>query len=161
MSSGCGWSGMGCTDTYAERGAAAEAVQVERTYGTVDVTAEITGWELEPHPQVPGEGERVHFSTRFVDTREWDSTEIGLDACAVDAERIVLSCTPVYLPGDRLEPDGTFTWDDWIIVDDPEAVDAVLFVPNDQTEPNPTCEQDPKDGGGVHKPASPSRGDQL
>jgi hypothetical protein len=159
--SGCGWNDRGCTDTYAERGAAAEVVQVERTYAVIDVTAEITGWVVEPHPQSPGEGNLVHYSTRFVDTREGDTSTVGLDVCAVDEERIALACSQVYMHDEWVEPDGTFTWDDWIAVDNPEIVDAVLLVPNDQAESRKTCEQDPMYGGGVHKPTSPLPGDQL
>jgi hypothetical protein len=37
----------------------------------------------------------------------------------------------------------------------------VLLIPNDQSYDRRTCEEDSKDGGGMHPPVPPSTGDQL
>ena len=80
--SGCGllWS---CTDTTAERGEAGVRVDIVDTEERpVGVTAEVTGWRREPHPQVPQEGNQIHFDFRF----EGDTlgSDPAVDACAVD-----------------------------------------------------------------------------
>ncbi|MFE2041263.1 hypothetical protein ACFXAZ_10090 [Streptomyces sp. NPDC059477] len=94
-----------CTDTTAERGAAGVGVQVEDTSGQpLGVTAEVVDRRLEPHPQVPSEGDRVHFRYRFDGADEWSGPAV--DACAVDKERVALGCMTVYSSGAWPAPDG-------------------------------------------------------
>ncbi|MFC9478670.1 hypothetical protein [Streptomyces griseus] len=57
--------------------------------------------------------------------------------------------------------DGFRTGDQWLDVENPEQVDAVLLIPDDQSSNRRTCAADGEDGGGTHPPESPSRGDQL
>ncbi|WP_336319843.1 hypothetical protein [Streptomyces lavendofoliae] len=156
--SGCS-SHWGCTDTTAERGEAGVRVQVENTSGQpLGVTAEVVDWRLEPHPQVPSEGDRVHFHFRFVGADE--ASGPAVDACAVDKNRVALGCLTVY-SSQAFGPDGDPTGDDWLDVEHPEQVAEVLLIPNDQSYDRRTCEQDVKDGGGLHPPRSAGRGDQL
>ncbi|CUM43881.1 hypothetical protein H4W23_01440 [Streptomyces gardneri] len=155
--SGC--SSLLCTDSTAERGEAGVRVQVENSYGQLlGVTAEVVDWRLEPHPQVPSEGDRVHFRYRFVGADERSGPAV--DACAVDKERKALGCQTVY-SSQAFGPDGPLAGDDWLVVEHPEQVAGVLFIPNDQSHDGRTCEADIKDGGGTHPPETPSRGDQL
>ncbi|MFB7355878.1 hypothetical protein [Streptomyces gardneri] len=155
--SGC--SSLLCTDSTAERGEAGVRVQVENSYGQLlGVTAEVVDWRLEPHPQVPSEGDRVHFRYRFVGADERSGPAV--DACAVDKERKALGCQTVY-SSQAFGPDGPLSGDDWLAVEHPEQVAGVLFIPNDQSYDGRTCEADIKDGGGTHPPETPSRGDQL
>ncbi|WP_427168378.1 hypothetical protein ACQF4J_44545 [Streptomyces sp. C1-1] len=157
--SGCS-SHWGCTDTTAERGEARVRVQVEDTSGQpLGVTAEVVDWRLEPHPQVPSEGDQVHFHYRFDGADETSGPAV--DACAVDKERVALGCRTVYSSGAWSKPDGSLTGDDWLAVDHPEQVAGVLLIPNDQSYDRRTCEQDIKDGGGTHPPKPAGRGDQL
>ncbi|MGA5874983.1 hypothetical protein ACPC3D_03940 [Streptomyces cellulosae] len=157
--SGCGllWS---CTDTTAERGEAGVRVDIVDTEERpVGVTAEVTGWRREPHPQVPQEGNQIHFDFRF----EGDTlgSDPAVDACAVDEERVVLGCQTVYSMTDFGRA-GTYTGDEYLTVDHPEQVTEVLLIPNDQsTHDRRTCEDDIKDGGGVHPPDEPDRGEKL
>ncbi|WP_373299353.1 hypothetical protein [Streptomyces phaeofaciens] len=156
--SGCSslWS---CTDTTAERGEAAVRVQVVDTSGRPQgVTAEVVDWRLEPHPQVPAEGDRIHFHYRFDGTDEVSGPAV--DACAVDKERVALGCQTVY-SSQAFGPDGDLTGDDWLAVEHPEQVAGVLLIPNDQSYDGRTCEQDVKDGGGPHPPEPAAVGDQL
>ncbi|CAM5568270.1 hypothetical protein SGLAM104S_09792 [Streptomyces glaucescens] len=91
--SGC--SSWGCSDTTAERGRAGVRVQVVDTDGQpLGITAAVVDWRLEPHPQVPSEGDRVHFHFRFGGADEYSDTAV--DACAVDKERVALGCQTVY-----------------------------------------------------------------
>ena len=157
--SGCS-SHWGCTDTTAERGEAGVSVQVEDTSGRrLGVTAEVVGWRLEQHPQVPSEGDTVHFHYRFDGADP--ASGPAVDACAVDSERVALGCQTVSSSGAWPEPDGSLTGDDWLAVEHPEHVAGVLLIPNDQSYDRPTCEQDIKDGGGMHPPKPAGRGDQL
>ncbi|MFE3022376.1 hypothetical protein [Streptomyces sp. NPDC059256] len=160
--SGCSssWGSWGCTDTTAERGAAGVRVQVEDTDGRpLGVTAEVVGWRLEPHPQVPSEGDRVHFHFRF--DRADGITEPAVDACAVDEERVALGCQTVHWY-EAFGRDGDLTGDGWLAVEHPEQVAAVLLIPNDQSSlDRRTCEQDLKDGGGRHPPEPATVGDEL
>jgi hypothetical protein len=156
--SGCSsvWS---CTDTTAERGEADVRVQVEDTSGrSLGVTAEVVGWRLGPHPQVPSEGDKVHFHYRFDGADEISGPAV--DACAVDKERVALGCRTVY-SSEAFGPAGELTGDDWLAVEHPERVAGVLLIPNDQSDDGPTCEQDIKDGGGLHPPEPAGMGDQL
>ncbi|TWG03379.1 hypothetical protein FHX80_111803 [Streptomyces brevispora] len=90
--SGC--SSWGCTDTTAERGMAGVRVQVVDTDGQpLGVTAAVVDWSLEPHPQVPFEGDQVHFRFRFDGADEY--SDPAVDACAVDKERVTLGCQTV------------------------------------------------------------------
>ncbi|MFE2582050.1 hypothetical protein [Streptomyces sp. NPDC059378] len=156
--SGCS-SHWGCTDTTAERGKAAVRVQIEDVYERpVGVTAEVVDWRLEPHPQVPSEGDQVHFHFRFHGADE--SSDPGVDACAVDKKRMALGCRTVY-SSEAFGPGGDPTGDEWLAVDHPERVAGVLLIPNDQSYDRRTCEQDTKDGGGPHPPKPASRGDLL
>ena len=156
--SGCS-SLWACTDTTAERGEAAARVQVEDTSGRpLGVTAEVVDWRLEPHPQVPSEGDRIHFHYRFDGADEVSGPAV--DACAVDKERVALGCQTVY-SSQAFGPDGDLTGDDWLAVEHPEQVAGVLLIPNDQSYDGRTCERDIKDGGGPHPPEPAGRGDQL
>lgn len=156
--SGCS-SHWGCTDTTAERGEAGVRVQVEDTSGrSFGVTAEVVDWRLEPHPQVPSEGDQVHFRYRFDGADEISGPAV--DACAVDKKRVALGCQTVY-SSQAFGPDGELTGDDWLAVEHPEQVAGVLLIPNDQSYDGRTCEQDIKDGGGPHPPEPAGKGDQL
>ncbi|MFH8900538.1 hypothetical protein ACH4HG_29735 [Streptomyces coeruleorubidus] len=156
--SGCA-SHWGCTDTTAERGEAGVRVQVEDTSGRpLGVTAEVVDWRLEPHPQVPSEGDQVHFHYRFDGADEMSGPAV--DACAVDKERVALGCQTIYA-SEAFGPDGDLTGDDWLAVEFPEQVAGVLLLPNDQSYDGRTCEQDIKDGGGPHPPEPAGTGDQL
>nr|WP_218909322.1 hypothetical protein [Nocardiopsis sinuspersici] len=156
--SGCSF--WGCTDTTAERGKAGARVKVVDTDGQpLDVTAAVVDWRLEPHPQVPSEGDRVHFYFRFDGADEYSGPAV--DACAVDKERVALGCQTVYSSQAFGPADDPLTGDDWLAVERPEQVAEVLLIPNDQSYDRPTCEVDIKDGGGMHPPEPPSRGDQL
>ncbi|WP_129844246.1 hypothetical protein [Streptomyces sp. RFCAC02] len=157
--SGCSFP-LGCTDTTAERGEAGVSVQVEDTYGQrLGVTAEVVDWRLEPHPQVPAEGDRIHFHYRFDGADEMNGPAV--DACAVDEQRVALGCLTVYSDMAWPEPDGTRTGDEWLSVERPERVARVLLIPNDQSYDPRYCEQDLKDGGGTHPPEPAEAGDQL
>ncbi len=135
-------------------------VQVEDTDGQHSgVTAEVVGQRLEPHPQEPSKGDQVHFTYRFDGTRKTSGS--GVDACAVDKKRVALLCQTIYSSGAWPEPDGTLTGDEWLAVEHPEQVAAVLLLPNDQSYDPRTCEQDRKDGGGTHPPKKAGKGDQL
>ncbi|WP_331749218.1 MULTISPECIES: hypothetical protein [unclassified Streptomyces] len=148
-----------CTDTAAERGRAGVRVQVEDTSGQpLGVTAEVVDWRLEPHPQVPSEGDRVHFHYRFDGADERSGPAV--DACAVDKKRMALGCQTVY-SSQAFGPDGALTGDDWLAVEHPEQVAGVLLIPNDQSYDGRTCETDIKDGGGPHPPEPAGTGDQL
>ncbi|WP_372450459.1 hypothetical protein [Streptomyces tagetis] len=156
--SGCSslWS---CADTIAERGEAGVRVRVEGVSGRpLDVTAEVVDWRLEPHPQVPSHGDRVHFHYRFDGPDH--SSGPAVDACAVDVERVALMCQTVY-SSEAFGPDGARTGDSWLSVDHPEQVAGVLLIPNDQSSKGRTCEQDVKDGGGPHPPEHAGVGDRL
>ncbi|MFD3613282.1 hypothetical protein ACFWXA_35570 [Streptomyces atroolivaceus] len=156
--SGC--SSWLCTDTTAERGKAGARVQVVDTDGQpLGVTAVVVDWNLEPHPQVPSEGDQVHFRFRFDGADEY--SDPAVDACAVDKERVTLGCQTVSSSQAFGPTDDPLTGNYWLAVEHPEQVDAVLLIPNDQSYDRRTCEADIKDGGGMHPPAPPSRGDQL
>ncbi|MFD7875842.1 hypothetical protein ACFV5G_17350 [Streptomyces sp. NPDC059766] len=156
--SGCS-SHWGCTDTTAERGKAGVRVQIEDVYERpIGVTAEVVDWRLEPHPQVPSEGDQVHFHFRFYGADE--SSGPGVDACAVDKKRVALGCRTVY-SSEAFGPGGDPTGDEWLAVEHPERVAEVLLIPNDQSYDRRTCEQDIKDGGGPHPPKPAGRGDLL
>ncbi|MFK0236682.1 hypothetical protein [Streptomyces vinaceus] len=156
--SGC--SSWGCTDTAAERGTAAARVQVVDTDGQpLGVTAAVVDWRLEPHPQVPSEGDRVHFHFRFDGADTY--SDPAVDACAVDKERVALGCQTVHSSQAFGPADDPLTGDDWLAVEHPERVAGVLFIPNDQSYDRRTCEVDIKDGGGIHPPERPGRGEQL
>ncbi|MFB7592294.1 hypothetical protein [Streptomyces sp. NPDC056169] len=154
-----GCSSLLCTDTTAARGEAGVRVQVEDTSGRpLGVTAEVVDWRLEPHPQVPSQGDRVHFHYRFDGADERSGPAV--DACAVDKDRVALGCQTVY-SSQAFGPDGALTGDDWLSVEHPEQVAGVLLIPNDQSYVGRSCEQDIKDGGGPHPPEPAGRGDQL
>ncbi|MFD7335387.1 hypothetical protein ACFV98_05205 [Streptomyces violascens] len=156
--SGCS-SHWGCTDTTAERGEAGVSVQVvDTSRRPVGVTAEVVDWRLEPHPQVPSRGDQVHFHYRFNGADEKDGPAV--DACAVDKKRVALICQSVY-SSEAFGPGEDHTGDEWLAVDHPEQVAGVLLIPNDQSYGRRTCEQDVKDGGGVHPPEPAGPGDQL
>ncbi|MEW1906804.1 hypothetical protein [Streptomyces sp. NPDC086147] len=156
--SGC--SSWVCTDETAERGKAGARVQVVNIYGQpLGVTAAVVDWSLEPHPQVPSEGDKVHFRFRFDGADEY--SDAAVDACAVDKERVTLGCQTVSSSQAFGPADDPLTGDTWLAVEHPEQVAEVLFIPNDQSYDGRTCEVDIKDGGGTHPPEPPSRGDQL
>lgn len=149
-----------CSETTAERGEADVRVEVEDESGRlVGVTAEVVGWRLEPHPQVPADGDQVHFRFRF----DGDDGGSGpaVDVCAVDDERVALGCETVHA-SQASGPGGDPTGDDYVAVEHPEQVAAVLMIPNDQSVfDRRTCEDDPKDGGGAHPPEPAREGEQL
>ncbi|MFI8201570.1 hypothetical protein [Streptomyces sp. NPDC085937] len=148
-----------CEDTTAERGEAEAKVEVENTSGRpMGITAEVVGWRLEPHPQVPDEGDHVHFRLRFDGAESVSS--VAVDVCAVDKERVAAGCRTVYSQ-EAFGPNGDRTGDIWLDVDHPERVVGVLVIPNDQSYVGQTCEEDLKDGGGEHPPAPAAVGDQL
>ncbi|CAM5266246.1 hypothetical protein SXANM310S_02789 [Streptomyces xanthochromogenes] len=156
--SGC--SSWGCTDTRAKRGEAGTRVQIENSSGRrIGVTTEVVDWRLDPHPQVPSEGDKVHFHYRFDGADPTSGPAV--DACAVDKERVALGCRTVYSSGAWPGPNGALTGDDWLTVEHPEQVAEVLLLPNDQSHDRRTCRQDVKDGGGTHPPKPAGRGDQL
>ncbi|MET8567615.1 hypothetical protein [Streptomyces sp. NPDC004783] len=156
--SGCS-SHWGCTDTTAERGEAGVGVRIEDASGRpLGVTAEVVDWRLEPHPQVPSEGDQVHFRFRFDGADETSGPAV--DACAVDKERVALGCRTVY-SYQAFGPNGDLTGDDWLAVEHPDRVAGVLLIPNDQSYVGRTCEQDIKDGGGPHPPEPAGPGDRL
>ncbi|WP_190232962.1 hypothetical protein [Streptomyces avicenniae] len=157
---GCSFP-WGCTDTWAERGEATASVRIVDTSGqALGVTAEVVGWRLEPHPQTPTEGDRVHFTYRFDGVAGTDGGP-AVDACAVDGRRVALMCLTVHASGAWPEPDGSRTGDDWLHVEHPDRVAGVLLIPDDQSYQGRTCAQDVKDGGGTHPPEPARRGDQL
>ncbi|MDQ0681044.1 putative OsmC-like protein [Streptomyces achromogenes] len=156
--SGC--SSWGCTDTTAKRGKAGVRVQVVDTYGQrPGVTVEVVGWRLELHPQVPSEGDKVHFHYRFDGADEYSGRAV--DVCAVDKKRVALGCQTIYSSEAWQQPDGALTGDGWLAVEHPEQVAGVLLIPNDQSYDRRTCDQDVKDGGGIHPPEPAGGGDQL
>jgi hypothetical protein len=156
--SGC--SSWGCTDTTAKRGEARVRVEVEDAYGQrPGVTAEVVDWRLQPHPQVPSEGDQVHFDYRFDGADEVSGPAV--DACAVDKKRVALGCRTIHSSEARHQPDGALTGDGWLAVEHPEQVAGVLFIPNDQSYDPRTCDQDGKDGGGTHPPKPAGKGDRL
>ncbi|KOT44728.1 hypothetical protein ADK41_03785 [Streptomyces caelestis] len=156
--SGCS-SLWNCTDTAAERGEAGVRVQVEDVSGRpLGVTAEVVDWRLEPHPQVPSEGDHVSFRYRFDGADEGFGPAV--DACAVDEERVALGCQTVH-SSEAFERGGVLTGDSRLAVEHPERVAGVLLVPNDQSYVGRTCEEDLKDGGGPHPPEPATLGDQL
>ncbi|MFJ8611776.1 hypothetical protein ACIRH0_31935 [Streptomyces sp. NPDC093675] len=156
--SGCS-SAWGCSDSTAKRGEAGVRVQVEDTYGQRSgVTAEVVDWRLEPHPQEPSEGDRVHFRYRFGGADKYSGPAV--DACAVDKKRVALGCQTVY-SAQAFGPGGDLMGDGWLAVAHPEQVAGVLLIPNDQSYDRRTCDQDIKDGGGMHPPKPAGKGDQL
>lgn len=114
---------------------------------------------MSPHPQSLSEGDKVHFHYRFDGTDETSGP--ALDACAVDKKRVALGCRTIYSSDAWPEPDGALTGDDWLAVEHPDQVAGVLLIPNDQSCERRTCEQDMKDGGGMHPPEPAGTGDQL
>ncbi|MFE0773183.1 hypothetical protein [Streptomyces sp. NPDC058861] len=155
--SGC--SSWICTDTTAPRGEAAAKVRVQNVYGqSSGVTAEVVDWHLEPHPQVPHEGDQVRFRFRFDGADEYSGTL--LDVCAVDEDRVVLGCQEVE-SARAFGPGRVAVGDDWLGVEHPERVAELLLIPNDRSHLGRSCESDPKDGGGTHPPESPDRGERL
>nr|WP_202472183.1 hypothetical protein [Streptomyces sp. SID4921] len=156
--SGC--SSWICTDTTAERGKAGVRVQVvDRKGRPLGVTAAVVDWSLAPHPQEPSEDDRVRFRFRFDGADEY--SDPAVHACAVDKKRVTLGCQTVSSSQAFGPADDPLTGNDWLTVEHPEQVDGVLLIPNDQSYDRRTCEVDIKDGGGMHPPESPSRGDQL
>jgi hypothetical protein len=156
--SGC--TSLVCSDTTAERGKAGVRVRVVDTDGkALGVDARVVDWRLEPHPQVPAEGDRVHFRFRFDGVDEY--ADPAVDACAVDKKRVVVGCQRVFSSEAFGPADAPRTGDEWLAVEHPEQVAGVLLIPNDQSYNRRTCAADIKDGGGVHPPETPNRGDQL
>ncbi|WP_427919154.1 hypothetical protein [Streptomyces sp. cg40] len=156
--SGCSAT-WGCSDTTTKRGKAAVKVRVEDVDGRYPgASAEIVDWRLEPHPQLPNEGDQVHYRYRFHDADEFNGP--ALDVCAVDRKRVALLCETVY-SAEASKPNGDDTGDSWLAVEHPAQVAGVLLIPNDQSYSRRTCSQDPKDGGGPHPPQQPAPGDQL
>ncbi|MEU3527363.1 hypothetical protein AB0E62_26415 [Streptomyces sp. NPDC038707] len=156
--SGCS-AHWGCTDTTARRGEAGVRVRVvDTSERPIGVTAEVVDWRLEPHPQVPAQGDQVYFHYRFDGADEM--SRVAVDACAVDKERVVLGCQTIEAYR-AFGPHGARTGGDWFAVEHPEEVAAVLVIPNDQSYDGRTCEEDIKDGGGPHPPEPPGLGDRL
>lgn len=78
----------------------------------------------------------------------------------MDKKRVALICQSVY-SSEAFGPGGDHTGDEWLAVEHPEQVAGVLLIANDQSYDRRTCEQDVKDGGGVHPPEPAGTGDQL
>ncbi|MFJ3323616.1 hypothetical protein ACIPMT_04110 [Streptomyces griseus] len=85
----------------------------------------------------------------------------SVDACAVDENRVTLGCRTISSFQALGPADDSRTGDQWLDVENPEQVDAVLLIPDDQSSDRRTCAADGEDGGGTHPPEWPSRGDQL
>ncbi|WP_211234753.1 hypothetical protein [Glycomyces arizonensis] len=164
VSSGCSDS-WGCTDTTAERGEAAAEVDAVGTDGEpLGVTVAILDWELSPHPQTPDEGDMVDvtYSFDYYGESYGDALrDVGLQLCAVDADRVALSCAVVYSTETRPESDRLLTGESWLGPEHPERTAEVLLIPNNMIHHRVTCEGDPKDGGGTHPPEHLVPGDQL
>ncbi|MBB6421593.1 hypothetical protein HDC93_007226 [Streptomyces sp. AK010] len=107
---------------------------------------------------MPSEGDRVHFHYRFDGADETSGPAV--DACAVDERRAALGSQTPY-SSEAFGPGGDRTGDEWLAVEHPGQVAGVLLIPNDQSYDRRTCEQDVKDGGGLHPPEPAGRGDRL
>ncbi|WP_405929277.1 hypothetical protein OG554_25650 [Streptomyces griseus] len=74
---------------------------------------------------------------------------------------MTLGCRTISSPQAFGPADDSRTGDQWLDVENPEQIDAVLLIPNDQSSNRRTSAADVEDGGGTHPPKSPDRGDQL
>ena len=153
--SGCG--GDPCEPS--PHGTAAEKVTVTRGSEALAITAEILDWTVEPHPQVPDRGDQVNFRYRFTPVGGDPSVPLNveLQACAVDAERVVLICTSVAAHPDD---EGTLEGDGWLAPDDASRTERVLLLPDQMTGGTHPCTDD-KDADGYHPPALLGPGDRL
>jgi hypothetical protein len=143
-------AGCGGEPVPPEPGPAARQVNVVRGDQDLRVTAEVTGWEVKPHPQVPDRGDTVFFTYRFTPEEQG---RVDLQICAVDDHRVVLLCGTITNNG--------FV-DGWIGPDPPSELGRtadVVLLPN-QMYPgeNP---HDPKDHDGYVPPRYVQHGDKL
>ncbi|GLZ77859.1 hypothetical protein Afil01_26660 [Actinorhabdospora filicis] len=148
-------AGPDCTP--GEPGPAATSVAAKQGHDELGVTVAVLDWKAEPHPQVPGEGDKVHFRYRVTaDPAKFPPDHLSLQACAVDAGSIVLGCTEIGLfPQDASAGEG----DDWIGV--PTAYRVVLVPDQMYAGPAGCNESDPKDGYGYQPPRYLRPGDKV
>ncbi|MCP2256448.1 hypothetical protein LX15_000131 [Streptoalloteichus tenebrarius] len=140
-------------------GPAAKKVTVIRGDRTYPTTAEVTGWQVRTHPQVPDRGNAVHFTYQFAG---FAPERIELQICAVDAQRVVLLCSDIGHAdsGDIVTP--RWLEDGWI--GPSEGIDLsrtaeVVLVPN-QMFPGLHA-GDPKDHDGYVPPRGLAPGDRI
>lgn len=131
-------------------GTAAAHVRMVRGDDTLPVTVDVLRWERAVHPQVPAEGEKIHVDYRFA-SGDMALTPVtaSVQACAVDAGRIVQACAVI-----SWQPQVGETFldaDEWLGVRDAAAVTAVLLLPAQMAGEVHACD-DPKDGGGYVPP---------
>ncbi|MCO1580843.1 hypothetical protein M8C13_34315 [Crossiella sp. SN42] len=132
-------------------GAAGQRVTVVRGAQVYRLTAEITGWAVKPHPQVPEQGPAVNLSYRF--TGDIPSSTVELLVCAVDQRRVVLLCSSAY---------ANSTTDLWLGpaegIELSRTAEVLLFP--DQMDPGPKA-GDPKDHDGYVPPKRLGPGDRV
>lgn len=142
-------------------GPAAARVTVVRGDVVYPLTAEITEWEIRPHPQVPERGDAVHFGHRTTMTGTLPTSRVELAVCAVDSADIVLGCGTITVhdePGAARVQDGD-TWLGPGFGSDLSDTARVLLLP-DQLVPDLHA-GDPKDADGYVPPLLPIPGDRL
>lgn len=137
---------QGCNDRTAERGEASANMKVVDAEGGPCIIAKGVDWRLEPHPQVPSEGDQAHVRFRFNSADDY--SDPAVDACAADKERVVPRCQTVYASQAFGPTDDPLTGDDRLTVEHPQQVAEALLTPHDQPYDRPTCEADIGDRGG-------------
>ncbi len=135
-------------------GVAARKVTVIRGDQTYPITAEVTDWGTQLHPQVPEQGLAVHFTYRFTSSNPWIASErVELQACAVDDHRVVILCTSIF---------NNWLNDDWLVpstnVNLARTAD-VLILPYQMD--SGLHAGDPKDGDSYVPPQIVGPGEQL
>ncbi|QBI55419.1 hypothetical protein [Streptomonospora litoralis] len=147
--------GAGCGEPAPEEpGPAAAEVTVVRGDEVYPVTAEITGWEVRPHPQVPERGDAVNFTYRFRGDSMFTgphAQKVKLLVCAVDARGRVLVCMAVFNDGIN---------DVWLGPAPGLSRTAEVLLLPDQMYAG-THAHDPKDHDGYVPPRWPDRGDRI
>ncbi|MFE2856542.1 hypothetical protein ACFXJO_36155 [Streptomyces lavendulae] len=141
-------------------GPAGVAVTVVRGDRTYPLSAEITQWEVRPHPQVPERGNAVHYTYRLAMTDTLPETRVELAACAVDSTDVVLLCDTInaYQSPTPL----TEVRDAWIGPgSDPDLsrTARVVLLPDQLLDDGRA--HDPKDHDGYTPPGLPLPGDRL
>lgn len=148
-------AGPDCTP--GEPGPAAASVAAVAGDNDLDTTVAVLDWKAEPHPQVAGEGDKIHFRYRMTtDPSGFPPDRLGLQACAVDASAVVLGCTEIGLfPQQERSGEG----DAWIGV---PTADRVVLVPDQMYAGPAGCnEGDLKDGYGYQPPRYLERGEKI
>ncbi|RKT88484.1 hypothetical protein SAMN05421805_1011504 [Saccharopolyspora antimicrobica] len=140
---GCG------SDESPDPGPAARKVTVVRGDQTYPMTAEITGWQIKPHPQVPDQGPAAFFTFQF--TGDAPETVVYLQVCAVDEHRVVILCDQIL---------SNQTNEHWIGPYPGLSRTADVLLLPDQMDPGLHA-GDPKDHDGYNPPRLLSPGDQL